>query len=79
MAAAVVVKAAWDQLCRQLQFSTSVSSKWWTKIEAYYSEPQRHYHTLTHLADMLRLRDEHVAHCQPAQTPQVSLAIFFHE
>ena len=41
-----------------------------------YSEPHRHYHTLSHIADLLQLLDEHGG---IADGDAVTLAILFHD
>ena len=71
------VRGEWERLCQQLQLSGDATERWWREIEGRYSEPHRYYHTLGHLADMLRHR-QHIPNGS-AQTTQVSLAIFFHE
>lgn len=33
----------------------AVAEAWWQTVAAHYSEPTRHYHTLTHIDEMLEL------------------------
>jgi predicted metal-dependent HD superfamily phosphohydrolase len=65
--------AVWDDLARRLGVGPEV----WPNIVAAYGEPQRHYHTLDHIAavvaDFLPLRDRF-------EDPDAALlALFFHD
>lgn len=46
-------------------------------LEAYYSEPHRHYHTGTHIEDCLSRMD--LAAAQLAHPDSVELAVWFHD
>ncbi len=49
----------------------AVAERWWREVEARYSEPQRHYHTLTHI--------EHLLDLLPHADETVLGAIWFHD
>ncbi len=55
----------------------SVTEAWFTKLCEFYSESQRHYHTLVHIENMLRLFDrfKHIISNKEA----FLLAIYFHD
>ena len=52
--------------------------RWWQRIVEHYTETARHYHTLDHVKDMMRLFREH---CDGlvASPAAIVLAIVFHE
>lgn len=47
------------------------------RLKAAYAEPQRHYHTLQHLAECLAAFD--AAHLQATHPHEVELALWFHD
>lgn len=47
------------------------------RLKAAYAEPQRHYHTLQHLAECLAAFD--AAHLQATHPHEVGLALWFHD
>jgi len=53
------------------------------RLLGHYREPQRHYHTVAHLAAVLKAIDELAAHCAGADAPAdlhaVLLAALFHD
>jgi predicted metal-dependent HD superfamily phosphohydrolase len=49
----------------------AVAERWWREVEARYSEPHRHYHTLTHI--------EHLLDLLPHADETVLGAIWFHD
>ena len=54
-----------------------IADRWWTIIADKYSESQRHYHTMDHIEDMLKLCLEYKEKLKDINT--VVYAIIFHE
>jgi predicted metal-dependent HD superfamily phosphohydrolase len=54
-----------------------VMQEWNGRVEALFSQPHRHYHTLQHIQHLLDLRDQLAAQIQDHVA--VTLAIFFHD
>mmetsp|Transcript_876 Transcript_876/g.1974 ORF Transcript_876/g.1974 Transcript_876/m.1974 type:complete len:481 (-) Transcript_876:29-1471(-) len=71
------LRLRWSDLCSKLGVSDSSKDKWWTTIEGRYSEPQRKYHTMEHLAELFEHMDKHADKLSDPNA--VSLAIFFHD
>ncbi|CAE7642679.1 coaD [Symbiodinium sp. CCMP2592] len=71
------LQSRWEELCRRLEVSPADTAKWWQTLETRHGEPQRFYHTLSHLAEMFGYFDEHTASIEDAAS--VGLAIFFHD
>lgn len=67
------LKALWVSSCTRL--SADAASEW-AHIEAAYSAPSRHYHTLQHLSDVYADLHEYYAGKVPAATV---FALFFHD
>ncbi|KAJ1447957.1 hypothetical protein M885DRAFT_540893, partial [Pelagophyceae sp. CCMP2097] len=70
-------EARWRGLSEALAVDAAVAARWWGELDAAYSAPSRHYHTLEHLDELLALVDAH----RNAITDHaaVELAIFFHD
>ena len=73
----VAVECCWQDLCRAVKVDQESSDRWWELVREHYTEPWRHYHTLSHLYDMLQHMDSCKKQLKNAQ--EVELAIFFHE
>ncbi|KAK3089681.1 hypothetical protein FSP39_005567 [Pinctada imbricata] len=72
-----LVETAWDFVTKELSIGKEIASRWLTEIKRRYGEPQRHYHTLQHIEDMLALYEQYK---DTVQRPcLVLLAIFFHD
>ena len=56
---------------------SATASKWVQTIISRYSEPQRHYHTTTHVASMLDSLSKYESCIQDQFA--VKLAIYFHD
>eukprot|EP00128_Syssomonas_multiformis_P014528 Colp12_sorted_trinity150504_noHs@9731 len=62
---------------RWRELAKDADPNYWKVIETYYSEPQRHYHTLRHIEELFMHFDEHK---ESMQRPDlVAYAIFFHD
>jgi predicted metal-dependent HD superfamily phosphohydrolase len=72
-----VVKERWRALIARLGVDGANSSPTLDALVAAYSEPQRHYHTLDHIAALFRLLDQHGQHLSDRDA--VELAILFHD
>ena len=55
------LQAEWTRLCAALGVETDYGDQLWAHLVDAYGEPQRHYHTLDHIAavtgEAVRLRD----------------------
>lgn len=58
-------------LARRHGADEETAARWWAELEARYSEPHRHYHTLTHIEHMLDLL--------PHADETVLAAVWFHD
>jgi len=47
------VASRWFSLCEEISLDEEAASFWWNLIETHYTEPQRYYHTLTHISELL--------------------------
>jgi predicted metal-dependent HD superfamily phosphohydrolase len=77
MSALAPVQAAWGDLLHRHGISGAAADTVLTELVAAYAEPHRHYHTLDHIAAVLRLLDEHGAGV--ADQDAIRLAILFHD
>lgn len=59
------------------RFSASKAPEIFAGLIARHSEPQRHYHGLSHLTALLALLDKHAPHIQPSSPNR--LAIWWHD
>jgi predicted metal-dependent HD superfamily phosphohydrolase len=71
------VRERWRALMARLGVDAANSSPILGALVAGYSEPQRHYHTLDHIAALFRLLDQHGQHLSDRDA--VELAILFHD
>ena len=67
----------WKDINKSLDVDEKIVDRWWTIIVDKYSESQRHYHTMNHIEDMLRLCEEHTGRLKNIKA--VFYAIVFHE
>ena len=67
----------WKVINKSLDVDDKIADRWWTIIVKKYSESQRHYHTMKHIEDMLRLCEEHKGKLKNMKA--VIYAIVFHE
>jgi predicted metal-dependent HD superfamily phosphohydrolase len=65
----------WDDLLARLRVPAPAGAEWFTRLTAAYSAPDRFYHTLEHLAAMLRRLDD----AETEATPSCLLAAWFHD
>ena len=73
------LKGRWQRLVREVP-TERITSDWWLVLERRHSEPQRHYHTLEHLAELFSFLDSPFgADIAPHRRPLVEFAIFFHD
>jgi predicted metal-dependent HD superfamily phosphohydrolase len=77
MSATALVQAAWDDLVRRHAQADSATDAVLSDLVCAYSQPHRHYHTLDHIAALLRLLTQHGA--AVADCDAVRLAILFHD
>ena len=73
----IALQDEWTKLCATLDVEAAYAQQLWTHLAEAYGEPQRHYHTLDHIAavvtDAVRLRDRF------EQPDAALLALFFHD
>ncbi len=71
------LQAEWTRLCAALGVEAAYGAQLWTHLAEAYAEPQRHYHTLDHIAAVIgnaqALRDRF------GQPDAGLLALFFHD
>ncbi len=53
------LNSLWLKTSRSLGIASSDAKSMWDDLRLQHSEPHRHYHTMTHVADMLDLLVEH--------------------
>lgn len=71
------VKTRWIRLAAALDLPPTVAATAWQEIETAYSEPHRHYHTLTHIEAVL---SGLATHREAFADPDVAeLALFYHD
>lgn len=66
-----------SQIATDLGASQAIVEEWANKFIEQYTEPQRHYHTLTHIYDILECLDANRTLVQ--DVPVLTLAVFFHD
>lgn len=71
------LEARWRSLCTRLGVAAAVEASYWAQLDAAYGSPRRFYHTLEHIAELLRLSDA-CAH-ELEERDAVELAIWFHD
>lgn len=76
MSAQAIVSDAWRDLVRRLGRDATSAESTLESLKLAYAEPHRHYHTLDHIADLLRLLEEHGG---SSDTDAIKLAILFHD
>jgi predicted metal-dependent HD superfamily phosphohydrolase len=68
----------WKCLCERVQITDEQAiESLWKDLKDHYDEPQRAYHTLTHIYDLLTKRDE--LERKINDIVSVDLAIFYHD
>lgn len=72
-----MVQEYWDLLCSSIGVNDKTATKWKTKAIAHYTEPQRYYHTLTHVMELKRLTYTHQRYLHDVNV--IGMAIWFHE
>lgn len=70
-------KACWDKLCQETAVCDEHRCGIWNEIESHYGELQRHYHTMSHIQDLLKLFETHSDKIKDCST--VLMAIYFHD
>ena len=68
---------SWLALCQTYCSDQELVSRCWKELEAAYSSPDRHYHNLDHIENMVGLAEEYVGFLQSPDT--VLFAIFYHD
>lgn len=67
----------WSGLAARLGLADGETGRTWQAMVAAYGEPQRHYHTLVHIADVVAKFDD--LHDRFTRPDSVLLALFFHD
>lgn len=70
-------ESKWRELCIQLGVTDTMTCKWWEFIRNHYAESWRHFHTIAHVSDMMKLLAQHEQHIRNSK--EVAMAIYFHE
>ena len=76
MKAHELVSSAWRDLVRRHGCDAVSAERALEELVRAYAEPHRHYHTLDHIADLLRLLEKHGG---VSDADAVKLAILFHD
>mmetsp|Transcript_98778 Transcript_98778/g.174292 ORF Transcript_98778/g.174292 Transcript_98778/m.174292 type:complete len:486 (+) Transcript_98778:59-1516(+) len=71
------LKPKWDLVCKELAVAEDAQASWWESLVKRHSEPQRAYHTLSHLSELFGYVEEHKD--KIADMTAMVLAIFFHD
>jgi predicted metal-dependent HD superfamily phosphohydrolase len=71
-----LVSDAWRDLVRRHGSDAVLAESTLEELVRAYAEPHRHYHTLDHIADLLRLLETHGG---VSDADAVKLAILFHD
>ena len=84
MALTITALEQWNRLCQALRVPGEKKEKWWNIISGHYNEPERYYHTLSHVESMIRWLEalrEDVDHFSLQETSirEIILAVYFHE
>lgn len=77
MTAQELLSETWRQLTARQGVVAPLAQAVLAELTAAYLEPARHYHTLEHIAALLRLLEEHKAHL--IDQDALALAILFHD
>ncbi|CAL1532438.1 unnamed protein product [Lymnaea stagnalis] len=67
----------WKNLTNTLNLSPKISENWWSVIFRHYTQEWRHYHSLSHIENLLQLFDQWRQRI--VEPENVALAIFFHD
>jgi predicted metal-dependent HD superfamily phosphohydrolase len=71
------LRARWDRLARALDIPPVIGEEVWQTINAAYSEPHRHYHTLRHIESVTAQCESLRRRFRAPDTAQ--LALLFHD
>lgn len=75
----IAAAALWASICAKQNVASTTTSIWWDIVVQRYSEPQRAYHTMEHISELvehLRLANEHGCIKDPVA---IGFALFFHD
>lgn len=75
--ATAAVEGCFNDICFDLNVSNKQKDQMWDKILLHYNEPQRHYHTMTHIEDLMTKLSQYSAKIQDQIV--VQLAILYHD
>ena len=67
----------WIATCKDISCPDATTKYWGDKIHAHYSEPQRFYHSVSHLVSLAKCYQETLP--LHNNSLKIRLAIFFHE
>ncbi|XP_071953062.1 uncharacterized protein [Antedon mediterranea] len=72
-----VIRSKWEDLCSECSVESTLSERWWSLLEARYSEDGRYYHTLHHIG---KLNEEISRVLSELKRPDlVYWSVFFHD
>lgn len=72
-----IIKDTWELLTEKHKINSVLSNKTFQEINKAYSQKNRHYHNLAHVADLLEQTHQHQHLLQ--DTDSIYFAIFFHD
>ncbi len=73
----VFVKSAWESLCTRYTTNKTLVAQLWHELKSAYTAKSRHYHTLDHIAYMLKLAERHKPESRDFDL--LLFAIFYHD
>lgn len=68
------LEETWKRIGREIGLQTDLTAYWFLRLCALYCQPHRSYHTLTHILGLFRY-----ARTLPSLSPQLALALWFHD
>lgn len=73
----VLLEIRFISLCQAFGLSNALAKKYWKQLYDLYSDPNRHYHNLVHLFNLLNLLDKYKLKIQ--RPALFELAVWYHD
>ncbi|AKQ45086.1 hypothetical protein TH63_04660 [Rufibacter radiotolerans] len=71
------LQETWQAITASYASDPHVANYLWEELKKAYTDPERHYHTLHHVAALLHLSDQYLP--QITQPTVLKLAVFYHD
>lgn len=72
-----LLEARFISLCQNFGLTNELATKYWTQLYDLYNDPNRHYHNLVHIFNLLNLLDKYKLKIQ--RPTFFELAIWYHD